>query len=65
MEANGYSSGNFLANLGGFLVVGILFLLGVCFLVGFGIILKRCAENHEMKKAYKKLYYKVFWGMIT
>jgi hypothetical protein len=65
MKANGYSSGNFLTNLGGFLVVGVLFSLGVCTLICFGCILKRCKESYEMRKRYIKLKHKVFWGMIT
>jgi len=41
MEANGYGSSNFLINLGGFLVVGLLFGLSVCILMCVGCLLKR------------------------
>jgi len=64
MEANGYGSSSFLANMGGFLVVIIGFLFFVIVIVVFGICLKKLGDNLEVKKAYKKLYYKVFWGMI-
>ena len=64
LEVNGYSSSNFLVNLGGFLVVIILLSIFACLLGCFGLIIKKMKENPTIKKWYYKMYYKIFWGII-
>lgn len=54
LEENGYSSSNFLANMGGFLVIIVLFLIGVLVLVVLGCILRRQGKLAEEEKKRRR-----------
>lgn len=64
MIANGYKSTNFFQNLGGFVVVIGLFVLFVIFLVIIGVAINKLKNNLKVRKLYKKVYVKVFWGSV-
>jgi hypothetical protein len=64
LAANGYASDNIILNLGGFAVVIFMFFVGVVFFLLVGALNKCCCSNSRVYGIYKKVYYKIFWGMI-
>ena len=64
MIANGYKSTNFIENLGGFVVVIGLFVFFVILLILAGVAVNKLKNNLKVRKFYKKMYFKVFWGSV-
>ena len=64
LRSNGYATSNLLLNMGGFAIVLAIFLVLVILLVIFGLIMKFILTSPKWQRIYKKLHYKVFWGLI-
>ena len=64
LKVNGYTSSNFLVNMGGFLIIIILLSVGICLIIVLGCVIKKMKQNLAIKKWYYKIYFKIFWGII-